>query len=140
MASNPLADVGVALKSAADGLPADLKRGLEQAAKPLEQDVQASLRGGLPSRGGLAAKAAKSRVTAVGSVSGDVVDVRVETDGTVNLDRIDTGVVYHPVYGRGSTAQRVKAGLVSDPVNASMPKFEAAAVDVLNAMVDKVGS
>lgn len=114
-------EVGRRLRHQGGTLTDRIRGNLIGAVRPTTADVQRSLRGGLPKRGGLAERLARTTVSARArneGAGGVAVRVTVE-QGDTDLQAIDEGTVYHPVFGHGPLVrQRIRSGLISTPLAA----------------------
>jgi len=111
----------------------DLYRGLNRATSPLKRAVKERARATLPSRGGLAARVASSSI-AVRTRGGQHPGVRLVARGKANLDRLDRGVVRHPVFGNREVwvSQQVTPGWFTEPLQEGVAPVQRELLDVLD--------
>lgn len=116
-----LAQLGGALLSADRVVRRRVTDALQASARRVEPAVRAAAASTLPRRGGLADRAAQTRVTARVTGAGRDVTVTLEGDGPIDgLEALDEGRVTHPLYGnRGFWfEQSVPSGWWSRPIEA----------------------
>lgn len=118
-------------------LPKEMVDSLEKSCGRLKDEIINSAASILPQRGGLA--------HAISSMS---IDISTDTNGVTmtgsakyNLDRIDSGEISHPVYGRKpSVRQSITPGFWSKSIDKSEDEFskelEKSADDLIRKMTD----
>lgn len=118
-----LEELGRKLKAADKSLKLELSRNMRLAVKPAQPDIRASLAGGLPKSGGLAALMAKATVGARVRTAGNSVGVRVSVQhGKSLMKTLDEGKLRHKVFGRKPwVEQSVPEGLISKPFDRMRP-------------------
>jgi hypothetical protein len=124
-----------ALKAAGDrGLQRDMSAGLAQSMQTFPVAMRRAARR-LPNRGGFAGRVANTPVTVTRTAKGARVQVRSPYD----LNLIDKGVLFHPIFGRDDwVRQSVRPGVVSQPVKEQAPKLRRKANHVLDQVAAKI--
>jgi hypothetical protein len=114
------------------GLRKELYRGIQRTTKPLKADARQAATQQLPSRGGLAAQVAKSKLSTRTRGGGRNVGVRIVANGDAARST-DRGVVAHPVFGNRGVwvRQVVLPGWFTDTMRAGAP---AVRKELLQAM------
>lgn len=140
-----LRDLGKRLRAAGEGgkqLRRDLLAGIRETAKgPLVDELKASALARLPARGGLAAYAAKQLKVAVRTrLSGQQVGVTVlAAIKGMDLPKLETGKLRHPVFGRGTWVdQTIPPRVISDAVDQVADQVGRAVLDVVDETSRKV--
>jgi hypothetical protein len=121
------------------GLRRELLGGILRVAASLPAEVRASARDVLPSRGGLAARVAASRMTQT-RMSGRTVGVRLVVSNAYNLRGMDAGLLRHPVFGRAGTGvtQRIPQGWISRPLEDAEPRARQHVERAVRDVADKI--
>lgn len=104
----------------------ELLASIRKATKPVVQDVRASALDTLPSRGGLAALIAASRLGTQTRLSGKRVGVKLKASNAHDIKGMDQGRLRHPLFGRKHWyLQSVPAGWFSQPIEESAPEIRS---------------
>lgn len=100
----------------------DLLRGIRETNKPTIAKIRANARATLPSRGGLAAIVATSKIGTRSRLSGASVGVEIKaTTNRVTLEGLDRGRLRHPVFAtKAWVGQAVNPGFFSDPIKGDL--------------------
>lgn len=132
--------VARALREAGDKeLRAELYKAINRRVKPLSQDAKRNAAASLPQSGGLAARVARTRITArrrTGRNPG--LSLVAQRNAVKDPRRIDRGMVRHPVFGRGSVLQRVEPGWFSEPMLRGAPRVRRELVLALTVVERKL--
>lgn len=113
------ARLSVRLKAADKEINREFSSALTRATKPVKADAKKSALAILPKSGGLAARVASSRLSVRRSTGGKSIGIRITAgSGKQQLDRIDKGVVKHPVFGnrKAWVSQSVAPGWFTRPM------------------------
>lgn len=130
------------LRSAGDkDLRRELYRGLNRATKPLKEDAKANARAVLPSRGGLADRVARARLS-TRAKAGKNPSVRIEAKDAkgrkVDLARLDQGTLRHLVYGRKPWVQQsVQPGWFTEPMERGVTHVRKEVLAAIEAVARK---
>lgn len=141
--SSSLADVGKRLRQAGDReLRRELLRGIREGTKPLIKDAKSNALRTLPTRGGLGARVARTRIdtrTRTGSRTAGV-RLTAATNAVRDPKRIDRGRIRHPVYGhRPWVFQNVQPGWFSDAMRNGAPKVRKELLNAIHRISVKIG-
>jgi len=120
-----LHQLGEAYKNGDKALQKRMRQGLQEAAKPLAEQVVREGSGGLPSRGGLRARIAASKpaISALLSGKSPSVSVRIANRQKDALRRYDSGLIRHPVYKTGVwVPQGISADLFANAFKRGAPE------------------
>jgi len=120
-----LRKLGDVYKGAEKPIQARLRKGLQEAGKPLATQVISGLSRAMPRRGGLAARIAASRpgITASLAARSVSVSVRIANRQKDALGALDSGTLRHPVYKTGVwVAQSVPAGRADEAFRRGQPE------------------
>ncbi|MGH3978085.1 MAG: hypothetical protein ACRDRZ_03625 [Pseudonocardiaceae bacterium] len=129
------------LKQAGDKeLRRELYRGINRAAKPVRADIKRSALATLPTRGGLAALVAGSRIRVQRRTGGASVGIRMVGTSAHDIAAMNRGVVRHPLHGnRGFWfAQAVPPGWWDRPTLATAPAARDEIVSVIEHVKRKI--
>ena len=96
----------------------ELMRGLTRAVAPMRSAIRASALSTLPSRGGLAGRIARSRITTRRRTGGRTAGVSLVTSSEHSIRQMDRGILKHPVFGNKEVwvTQRVNSDWWSRPI------------------------
>jgi hypothetical protein len=134
--ADQLARLAKQLKEAGDkGLQKELAQAINRALKPVKADIKASA-GTLPSRGGLAARVARTPLRTRRSKSG----LRLVAKGTLSLYHLDKGMIRHRKGGdiNAGKVQRTQPGWWTTPTEAAAPEVRRELVAAMDAVAKKV--
>jgi hypothetical protein len=138
--TNDFLALSKALKDAGEtGLRRELHAAMRQAAKPLLPKVKDAARASLPKRGGLNARIAKAPLRTQVRTGAKTAGVRIV--GTKVDPRINTGRVYHPVFGRKpGVVQQVPAaaGYFDKTLSEGGPAVRAVLLQTLADFTDRI--
>jgi hypothetical protein len=121
-----LSRLAVRLKDAGrNDLRKELLASIRTATKPTIAEVRASALDTLPSRGGLAALIAASRMSTETRLSGKRVGVRLRARNARNIRRMDKGRLRHPLFGNEKHwfTQSIPSGWFSEPIEKAAPEI-----------------
>jgi hypothetical protein len=112
------AEIARKLKEVDDkDLRARFYRAINSISKPLIALVRESASSTLPKRGGLAARVAKSKITAFRQYRGSATGVQIVGSDKYDLRQINSGQVRHPTYGHQPfVSQQVQPLFFDDPL------------------------
>jgi hypothetical protein len=130
------------LKDAGDkGLQKELNQALFRATKPIKVDIKQSLATNLPQRGGLAKRAAATKLTTRRRTSAKTAGVRIVGKGTVSLYHLNQGQVRHRKDGDigGGKVQSITPGVWDQPTEAAAPKAQREIVQAMDEISRKIG-
>lgn len=128
------------LKAAGDkGLQAEVNKAIFRATKPIKVDIKQSLATNLPHRGGLAKRAAKTKLTTRRRTTGKAAGVRIVGRGTVSLYHLDKGQVRHRKDGKIDTGQvqPITPGVWTKPAEAAAPMVRQEIVKAMDDVAKK---
>lgn len=131
-----LRQLGDAYKGAEKAIQARMRKGIQAAAKPLAEKVIREGAAQMPARGGLRARLLASRpgITASLAAKNVSVAVRITNRQKDAMGAYDSGLIRHPVYGRGAwVAQTVPAGRYAHAFSQGQPETTKA----VNAEIGK---
>lgn len=118
-------------------LQKELNRAIFRATKPFKADVKHSLADNLPQHGGLAKRAAATKLTTRRRTSATAAGVRVVGRGSLSLYHLDRGQVRHRKGGdiAAGKVQSITPGVWTVPAEATAPQVRR---EIEQAM-DRVG-
>jgi hypothetical protein len=129
----------------------EIEKAMRRAARPLTRSARQGAMQILPYRGGLAERVARSRFTAVVRTSGRSAGIRVTAAGRYNLNRMDEGIVRHPVFADQRKTrkdwtwvnQTIRPGWFTTPLLLDAPKVRdelESGMDTLGRRLEQAGS
>jgi hypothetical protein len=139
--ADQLARLAKQLKEAGDkGLQKELSQAIMRATKPVKADIKQSL-GTLPQRGGLARRAAATKLTTRRRTAAKTAGVRIVGKGTVSLYHLNQGQIRHRKGGDigAGKVQPVTPGVWDRPTEAAAPKVRAELVAAMDDITRKIG-
>lgn len=141
--ADDLAELGKRLKAAGSGgkgLRKELSKRIRDEAKPTIAKVKANARTTLPSRGGLAARVARSRISTRTTTQGRNVGVKITGRDGYNIRAMNEGTVRKPLFGNRSRwyTQAVPKGWFSDPIEDDAKQFRDAAGRAIKDIRDRI--
>lgn len=129
------------LKAAGDKeLQKELSKGISQAMRPVMSEVRSSALRTLPSRGGLAARVAKSSMRTVRRAGPRSAGIRLQAKSSYGLGWLDRGINRHPVYGnrKAWVTQQVTPGWWTKPTEAIAPETQRQLEAAMQTVANKI--
>jgi hypothetical protein len=139
--ADQLARLARQLKEAGDkGLQKELGQAINRALKPVKADIKQSLAETLPHRGGLAKRAAATRLTTRRRTSARTAGVRLIGKGTLSLYHLDKGIIRHRKGGKidAGEVQRITPGAWTRPTEGAAPEVRRELVQAMNGIAKKI--
>lgn len=141
--ADQLARLSRHLKEAANkDLQRELSKAISKATKPVKDDIKQSARGSLPSRGGLAARAARGRIVTRRRNSRRESGVRiVSADRSLSLWHLNQGMVRHRQGGdiNAGKVQRIPPGFWDKAVRDAGPPARRELERSMQEIIRKIG-
>jgi hypothetical protein len=127
-------------EAGAKDLQAELGKAINRATKPIKADIRQSLKENLPKRGGLAKRAAASRLTTRRRTAAKTAGVRIVAKGTLSLYHLNQGQVRHRKDGKidGGKVQSIAPGVWDKPAEAALPEVRRELVAAMDAVAKKI--
>jgi hypothetical protein len=135
------------LQVAAKEFPKETSQAIFRATKPIKVDLKQSLASNLPQRGGLAKRAAKTKLMTRRRTTGKAAGVRIVGKGTLSLYHLDKGQVRHrkPAVNEagepgdidGGKVQSITPGVWTKPAEASAPMVRQEIVKAMDGVAKK---
>lgn len=127
--ADQLTDLSRRLKAAGDkALQRQLARAIKDAVAPLKDALAESAMDSLPSRGGLNARVAASKVKVSRRDSGSGSGLKLIAKNAYALAKLDEGAIRHPTFGRRGrrywVTQQVEPGWFTRPVEEAAPEIQ----------------
>lgn len=133
-----------AMKDAPKPLKKELYKALNRAAWNLRKEARQEARDRLPSRGGLAGRVAKSRISVRRRFGSRSPRITIAATGNPveQVRQIDRGFVRHPVWGDRETwvTQKVSPGWWTDPMEKSGPGVRKGMQEAIRNFINKVST
>jgi hypothetical protein len=138
--ADQLARLSAALRAAGDkGLQIELNKAINRATGPIKVDIHQSAGVELPHRGGLAARAARSRLATRSRRGARVSGVRVvSTDRSLSMWHLNQGIARHHRKG-GWTQQHIRGGFWDDATQKAGPQARRELEAAMAAIAHRIG-
>ncbi len=140
--ADDLQRLAVRLKEAGrNDLRKELLAGIRKANKPIVAAIRDGIRERLPSRGGLADEVARATISTRTKLTGRSVGVTMlGTKGKSKLERLNRGILRHPLYGNRSHwyTQAVEPGWFDDSIREHLDVLRNNITDAMDAVADKL--
>jgi hypothetical protein len=122
-------------------LQKELGQAIFRATKPVKADITRSFAEMLPKRGGLAKRAAATRLTTRRRTSAKVAGVRIVGRGTLSLYHLNRGEIRHRKGGdvTAGKVQRTTPGAWDRPTEAAAPEVRRELIAAMNEIARKIG-
>lgn len=119
----------------------ELYASVQRATKPAKEAARQAAASELPSRGGLADKVAKAKLTTKARAGRDP-SVRIVAKSDLDLRAIDNGTLRHPVYGNRNrwVSQSIPAGWFTDAMRRSAPKVRRELTEAMRRVAAQITS
>jgi hypothetical protein len=127
------------LQVASKEFPKETSQAIFRATRPIKADIHQSLATNLPQRGGLAKRAAKTRLTTRRRTTGKAAGVRIVATGNLSLYHLDKGQVRHRKDGDidAGQVQPITPGVATKPFEAAAPQVEREITASMDALARK---
>jgi hypothetical protein len=127
------------LQTAAKEFPKETSQAIFRATKPIKVDIKQSLATNLPQRGGLAKRAARTRLTTRRRATGKAAGVRIVATGTLSLYHLDKGQVRHRKDGKidAGQVQPITPGVATKPFEAGAAQVQREITASMDALAKK---
>lgn len=118
----------------------ELLAGIRKANKPIVAAIRDGIRERLPSRGGLADEVARATISTRTKLTGRSVGVTMlGTKGKSKLERLNRGILRHPLFGHGPWfVQQVEPGWFDDSIREKLDVLRNNITDAMDAVADKL--
>ena len=128
-------------EAGAKDLQRELGQAINRATKPVKADIKQSFAQTLPNRGGLAKRAAATKLTTRRRTSANAAGVRIVGKGTLSLYHLNKGQIRHRKGGKigAGKVQPTTPGAWDKPTEAAAPKVRAELVAAMDAIGRKIG-
>lgn len=140
--ADQLARLAKQLREAGDKeLQKELNKAIFRATRPIKVDIKQSLAQNLPQRGGLARRAAATKLTTRRRTGQKIAGVRIVGRGTLSLYHLNKGQVRHRKGGDigAGKVQSTTPGVWDKPTKAAAPKARAELVLAMDDITRKIG-
>lgn len=139
--ANDLERVSRELRGAPQELRRELFRGINRATKEPRREALEELVARLPDRGGASAAIRRdTRLNTKRNMRGRNVGVRVVAKSPRTVQRMNRGILRHPVYGNRNVwvNQAIDPGWFTDPMEASAPEVRTQIVAALERVAQQI--
>jgi retron-type reverse transcriptase len=127
-------------EAGAKDLQRELGQAINRATKPVKADIKRSFAEMLPHRGGLAKRAAATKLTTRRRTSAKTAGVRIVAKGTLSLYHLNQGQIRHRKDGNinAGKVQPITPGVWTKPAEAAAPKAREEIVKSMDAVAAKI--
>jgi hypothetical protein len=128
-------------EAGAKDLQAELGKAINRATKPVKADIKQSLGEMLPQRGGLAKRAAATKLTTRRRTSAKAAGIRIVARGTLSLYHLNKGQIRHRKGGdiNAGKVQPITPGVWTKPTEAAGPEVRKEIVQAMDDIAKKIG-
>lgn len=139
---NELRHVGEQMKDAPQELRREMFRGINRATKEPRRQALRELAERLPDSGGASATVRQdTKMNTTRNMRGRNVGVRITAKSKRTVQRMNRGILRHPVFGNRSVwvDQKIDPRWFDDPMEASAPQVRREILEAIETVASKIG-